>query len=363
MRFRKTSIISCLIVTLLLFCGTFIFIDDSFPTNPTMRFFLQNEKDDYGFCSIESRFLKTRSQIPPGIALIGTAAMREALLEEEQIAELLYHATGNHAAIYNFMTGGQSALEMAEFSSIFAKNFQGAVVLGISPSRLSADPSELQGLINKPRLAFVSQATVEEALSLGLAVKKTTGIYLLDNYQFFAARQSDFIRNIFFGPPKKRLNHAFLGKSPLNQNGWGRNKQILQSRLGHYDEFADRNLGSFERAINLLNKSQGIAIVLLDIPINPRAMKNIITPKFYRRHQEKMKLFADKMDVLYLNFNNIINFSADDFQDWSHIRTENAQIQFTKLLVKNLGEFQSVLVGQLSENEGSYGENNAKKNR
>lgn len=331
----RALIIAALLAAMLIF-ASLLWITPSVITGKYAAYFLKNELDDYGFASRTALSITEKNAPVVGLALVGTAAMREGLLSDIAIRNELEKKEKNDLEVINLMTGGQSALEMAALAGQIAPLFKGVLILGVSPSRLAADPAELGNLVRNPRLAFINPAFINEARATNHAIKEPTGIYAVDNYQFFVARYWDALGHLLSGPVAHWNIHPYLGLQKKDAATWEKDKKILQGRLSRYQTNAAANLASYERLSHALSNRPDIAIVLLDIPLNPRTINDIMGQDFYAGHRTRMAHFAKIHGLTYVNLNDAAGISQEDFQDWSHIRTEHAQQRYTAHLLKEI---------------------------
>lgn len=290
----------------------------------------QDGLDDYEFGTTDALRLLRNPPRGPHVALIGTAAMREALTPDSDIAERL------SLPVIDFMSGGQSGIEMAAFADSLGRDFQGVVVLGVSFSRLAADSSELAKLVEEPRLAFVSSAADAEIRAAGFTPPARTGNYFLDNYKFFVARFRTTLWHLVTGKAPEHRTRTYLGRAPADARQWASDAAILKARTAHYDDRAEGNLGAMKRLIALFPDRSKVKIVLLEIPLNPRAQDEVLGRDFVQKHRARLQAFAEREGVLYWDLNQSAGLTPDDFQDWAHINTASAQDRWTGQLTDRL---------------------------
>jgi hypothetical protein len=245
--------------------------------------------------------------------------------------------------VIDFMSGGQSGIEMAAFADSLGPDFQGVVVLGVSFSRLAADSSELAKLVEEPRLAFDSKAADAEIRAAGFTPPARTGNYFLDNYKFFVARYRTALWHLLTGKAPQHITRTYLGRTPADARQWASDAAILKARIAHYDERAEGNLGAMKRLIELFPDRSKVKIVLLEIPLNPKAQDEVLGRDFVTGHRTRLQAFADREGVLYWDLNQTSGLTPDDFQDWAHINKASAQDLWTGQLTERL---QALLAGK-----------------
>jgi hypothetical protein len=319
------GLVASVTIALGLLLTTALWVSPALLTGGWANYLIRDELDDYAFAS--SEILKMRAQ-PRGIhgaVLVGTAAMREGLLNQADASRLLSEQRDLPLEVLALMTGGQSALEMTALAVELAPHLDGVLVLGVSPSRLAANPAELASLVRNPRLAFQSEAFDDEARASGHVVATRRGNYLLDNYPFFVARYWDAIGHLLLGPVKQWNTHPYLDKAPKDEAAWRADAQVLKRRLASYEQHAERNLAAYGRLLDKLAAYPSVKVLLLDIPLNPRAVREVFGSDFYAQHRARIAAFAQQRGALYLNLNDVPGLAESDFQDWSHIRSARAQ--------------------------------------
>jgi hypothetical protein len=311
-------------------------IDERRMAGPDAALFAMDPLDDYAFATTDALRLL---QAPPRgkhVALIGTAAMREALTADEDIAARLAAGLGAPLPVIDFMGGGQSGIEMAALAESLGRDFEGVIVLGVSFSRLATDNSELAMLVKEPRLAFASSAADAEIRAAGFAPSRRTGLYVLDNYKFFVARYRYVLWHLLTGTRPEHRNRTYLGRAAATPAQWSSDAAILKGRIAHYPERADNNLGAVERLIRLFPDRARQRIVLLEIPLNPRAAAELVGEDFVAAHRARMQAFAERQGVLYWDLNQSAGLTPADFQDWAHINGAAAQDRWTGQLTQRL---------------------------
>ncbi len=303
---------------------------------PNATVFAQDALDDY--CYATSDALRFQHNPPKGdhVALIGTAAMREAIETDEQVASRIERGFGKSIPVIDFMSGGQSGIEMAAFADSLGRDFEGVVVLGVSFSRLAADSSELAKLVEEPRLAFASPAADAEIRAAGFTPPARTGNYFIDNYKFFVARYRTTLWHLVTGKAPEHATRTYLGRAPADAAQWASDAAILKARTGHYDDRAEGNLGAMKRLIALFPDRSKVKIVLLEIPLNPKAQDEVLGRDFVSKHRARLQAFAEREGVLYWDLNQSVGLTPADFQDWAHVNTASAQERWTGQLTDRL---------------------------
>src|SRR5579859_2954031 len=324
------SLITAMIVCSVAILSAILFVKENVMSGPWAAMLAQDRLDDYEFGTTDALRLMQNPPRGPHVALIGTAAMREALTADSDIASRL------SMPVIDFMSGGQSGIEMAAFADSLGADFQGVVVLGVSFSRLAADSSELAKLVEEPRLAFTSTAADAEIRAAGFTPPARTGNYFLDNYKFFVARYRTTLWHLITGEAPVHATRTYLGRPAADAKQWASDAAILKARTAHYDDRAEGNLGAMDRLVRLFPDRDKVKIVLLEIPLNPRAETEVLGGEFVAKHRARLRAFAEKEGVLYWDLNESAGLAPADFQDWAHINTASGQERWTGQLIGKL---------------------------
>jgi hypothetical protein len=317
--------------------GSFLYFTEDRLASSAVHYIASSPVDDYAFSSYKALRLRRSPVSGTQLALIGTAAAREAMTEEADIANRLEAALGQRIPVHDLLSGGLSAIEMTAYAESLGPNFEGVIVVGMSFSRLAAAADEMKTLIEQPRLGYVSAAADEETRASGFPVPLRTGIYLVDNYKFYVARYGTMLRNVFVtGPVPKHITRTYLGRPATDEVQWAADAARLKARLANYEARAQDNLASVARMLKQLPNNSRVKVVLLEIPLNPRALDEVVGRDFIDAHHRRLAKFAADNGVEYWDLNEAANLTPSDFQDWSHINSAKAQQRFTGVLVDRL---------------------------
>lgn len=303
----------------------------------TARYWPRNAIDDYAFASIEAKQFAATAQGRPALVLVGTAAMREGLLPATDIAALLKQRLGRDVPVVNLSSGGQSPLEAAGLVFEIAPQGKGTLVLAVSPSRMAASGGELQNLLDHPRLAFSNDGIRREAEALGLRVPKGTGIYLLDNLQFYVARAHTFAANLLTGTAPRNDVQTYISRGHQDAEAWDKDTKTLAKRLSTYDQNFPANIAPYRRILRWVKENNlPWNVVLLEIPLNPRAVAQATGPDFYPAHVANLRRFCAEEGCTYANSNVRNVLSEEHFYDWSHLSSRQGKELFTDAFLTDI---------------------------
>ncbi|MGE5515622.1 MAG: hypothetical protein ACM31D_07335 [Bacteroidota bacterium] len=312
---------------------------DYLRTGATAAYWPRNAIDDYAFASIEAKRAAEKTAGKPSLVLVGTAAMREGLLPARDIEQLLSTRLGREVPVINLSTGGQSPLEAAGLVWEVAPKARGTLVLAVSPSRMAASGGELQNLLDHPRLAFSNDGIRREAEALGLRVPQPSGITLLDNLQFFVIRAHTFAANLATGTRPENDVQTYISRGREDGEAWGKDIKTLSKRLSGYDKNFPANIQPYRRILRWVKENNlPWNVVLLEIPLNPRAIAEATGPDFYPNHVASMKAFCAEEGCTYVNSNTRNLLSEEHFYDWSHLSSRQGKEIFTDAFLIQIAE-------------------------
>lgn len=312
---------------------------DYLRTGATAAFWPRNAIDDYAFASIEAKRIAERTGGKPSLVLVGTAAMREGLLPARDIESLLTQRLGREVPVINLSTGGQSPLEAAGLVWEVAPKARGTLVLAVSPSRMAASGGELQNLLDHPRLAFSNDGIRREAQALGLRVPQSSGSYLLDNLQFYVVRAHSFAANLLTGTRPENDVQTYISRGHQDGEAWDKDTKTLSKRLSGYDQNFPANIAPYRRILRWVKENNlPWNVVLLEIPLNPRAVAAATGPDFYPAHVANLRKFCAEEGCAYVNSNTRNLLSEEHFYDWSHLSSRRGKEIFTGAFLTDIAE-------------------------
>lgn len=310
---------------------------DYLRTGATAAYWPRNAIDDYAFASIEAKRVAERTGGKPSLVLVGTAAMREGLLPAADIESRIAATLGRPVPVVNLSTGGQSPLEAAALVWEVAPKARGTLVLAVSPSRMAASGGELQNLLDHPRLAFTNDGIRREAEALGLRVPAGKGAYLLDNLQFYVVRAHTFAANLLTGTRPVNDVQTYIGRGHQDAEAWDQDTKTLAKRLSGYEQNFPVNIAPYRRILRWVKESNlPWNVVLLEIPLNPRALAAATGPDFYPRHVANLTEFCRQEGCTYVNSNTRNLLSEEHFFDWSHLSSRQGKEIFTDAFLADI---------------------------
>lgn len=111
----------------------------------------------------------------------------------------------------------------------------------------------------------------------------------------------------------------------------------LRSRLLYYQQRFPENIASYSRIIEqAVTKNSHNQFILLDIPINPKALQIAFPANLYKEHIKKMEKFCAANNCVYVNPNKKNSLKSEHFYDWSHVSNKNGREIFTNQLIPHV---------------------------
>jgi hypothetical protein len=150
------------------------------------------------------------------------------------------------------------------------------------------------------------------------------------------ARYRSILWHLISGTRPQHKNRTYLGRAAATPAQWASDTAILKGRMAHYADRVDDNLGAIDRLIRLFPDRARQHVVLLEIPLNPRAAKEVVGDDFVAAHRARMQSFAEREGVVYWDLNQSAELTPSDFQDWAHINSAAAQERWTSQLTRRL---------------------------
>jgi hypothetical protein len=323
-------------ITLLLFAACLAFITPRFMADRP-GYVAQGPTDDYAFVSAQALRTRAARHDSPAVALFGASALRESISHDNHIREAVGTRAGGRVAVHNLTTSAQTVWETAALTDYLGPQFEGVVVLGVSPYLLSAARGELAELVEQPRLALQAASFDDEARRAGLRVPRRTGNYFVDNDKFFLARIPKLALHLATGPVA-RAQARYLNKKPLTAAGWDDMAEKIKDKLDNYAENADGNLAVVGRTIERLRSRGRISVALVELPTSPRAMRTVVGEPLERQHRERVTAFARQHGVEYWSLDRAAGLADGDFFDWCHLSNVDAQRRFTDVLSAKISQ-------------------------
>jgi hypothetical protein len=295
------------------------------------RYLAEDGADDYAFATAHAIDLAEASPQRPTIVVVGASCTRDGLLREGEFADLVGGYAGTPVKVVNLTTGGQTLWESAALLDQLAPDFQGVVVVGVSPVLMRRSPAVLAQIVAQPRLGIVSDVLDAEAERLGIPVPPRIGVYLWDQRPFLLGRVRALARNLMNGPVRPQ-RHQALGRRPLDPRALRERVTELWANLDVTGANFERHLATLGRVLDSLQVHPGVRVVIAEAPAS-RSFRAVLA-RGYEEHVRQMRAFGRERRVPYWNVTDAVR--EGDYYDYCHLRTSEGQRRFTDALARRL---------------------------
>jgi hypothetical protein len=268
-----------------------------------------------------------------GVLLAGPSTCREAIYDPQQMERDLTAAVQMPVHFYLAASSWQSLWETAAVLDHLPADFRGLVVIGMTPGRLARTDRWLCRLLEHPQLGLTSSSLQDEVLRAGLDPPASTGVYLVDQAPFFAARRRALLRYVSGPLPYQRNRYA--GKRSWSPRHWQEFMDTTLVEWGDLFPLASRqNLEVLERIVKRL-RNRDIKVVLLEAPLETGRIEELCAewlPQYYTSLEE----FARRESIPLWDLNREVALTPEDFFDWGHLKNPEAQQRYQAALVQRL---------------------------
>jgi hypothetical protein len=307
------------------------------------RYLMTVEEDNYTEISLRAFRIAQEGPKPFAVAMFGTSLMREAISDEAVIGQAASAGLGRPAAVYYLPAKALSIYEDVSLMDLVGRDFSGIVILQISPYQLLEGKKIGQVIIDSPRLAFHTPAEDDELRQSGLSVPARSGVYLLDNWRFCAARiNPTLVRGLIVGPDTLPRHHYQEGDR-LTAAQWPDRMRLIRSWWlpEDYDANRQATAARINRMAERLRRSGHVEIVLLEGLHNPDLDTEIFGPKTLDKHRNFVRGWADEQHFHYWDLQDEAGIVPADFHDEGHLQSRAAQQRYTETLGRHVRELAS----------------------
>lgn len=282
--------------------------------------------DDFSFITSATMDIAATKRDERGVAVIGASCLRAGT--DEAMIEQRLRQINPAVRVHNLTTGGQSLWESMAIADYIVPGFAGAVVLDTNPLRFARADDFLLEILREPRLGFRSPLLDELAADANLPTTSPTGVYAWDGRDYLRLRLVNVFPRLLLGSAVHR--HDRLTKN-LNQEQRERMAVRITSELENYDEGVEVLLAALSKLAMLLSRKNSTDIILVETPIDPHFVDNVIGRDFYDRHIERMRQFAQQHGIQFWELNRELALSERDFADWCHLNNTQAREGYSQL--------------------------------
>jgi hypothetical protein len=308
------SLLIALALALAFFIVVGVVITPEFMRRHGDSIFGQKSTDYDMFVTTEALRLRVAGPEPMVVIFGGSttqAAISKAFLEEV-FEQRLPHAP----SIYQLNTTRQTLWDLAALMEAVPDRAQGAAIIGVSPGILVRSKDELAA---RHRLGFRSEKLDQAFVEAGFPVRRTTGIYAMDNAEFLSARMYVCLKRGF--KPIKPIQSPSHGAKPLANAEWIAHSKQVSARFNDVSlQQTDQNLQYLKGLLRELLDRTDLQILLVEAPVSERFLHYFHLESTFKELRAGFVDMAQEIHVEYLDLNEDVGFVADDFEDWGHLR-------------------------------------------
>lgn|GEM_PF-3574666 len=302
-------------------------------------YFMSHSFDTHTMAS--HRVMKGVGRNKPTAAILGTSVMVYCVMDGPDLNQTM--GLGDDFYVASVPTASQNAFEMAAILDRLDPYAGSVVVIGLNPGMFTKEitPDEnslVYSVVEKPKLAFYSDVLSDEIKLIGNKPPFKTGIYTIDNIEFFMARRKAMLMNIMSGgtPYGDPLDAPWIEKvnSPHH---WEEEKANLSEMIVDYDANAPAHFEVLARMIEKAQAEPGVEIVIAEAPTNPGWYEIEEGRDFFEKFNSDLQAFAKQYNATYASLSASARLNKADFADFEgHLVTHDAQERCTSALGQSI---------------------------
>ena len=321
------SVVIAITIAIFIVALPLIFVDeDFFVTNH--NFFAKNSFDDSVFVSANAILLKN-SQSNKKLIILGSSSTRAAINVETILPYI------QDMELYKLCSSAQTLWEMLVLIEQIPSKSEGIILLSIGPRQLARSNLDLIALKKTPKLLLESDDLNAKFRESNISVKEPSSNYFVENYLFFTPRIKSAIANVFNGAPQAKSRYT--DKPVMNESDWQKtSNRVSQSLIAELPIHIRDNIELLGKLIEKVRLNTKMKVVIHIPPINPRFEDEHFTDVANQLYQLHLKELAEKYNIPLMGKMKNEYWDKNDFYDWTHIRSQSKQQQYSTNLVKEL---------------------------
>ncbi len=302
-------------------------------TDPAML--MTRPGDHYAY--VTSRAFQLQEEDPDKrvVVLLGASSFLHALGDDSELETEISRELGEQVQVVNLSAPGENLWEYASICD-FVATPNDIFVLDLGAKRIADFASiKIGPYVKRPRFGFITDAWTDELIRAGFDAPKSTGVYFIDNFNFFLARRTA-VKNLILGPVKiNRYNDA---RPRLADDEWDEHMARILADFGDYDANSDSNFLILERIVKLLRLRGVQHIAIVNPPVNPR-IKHLLPQQMIAKFEDDVQSFAETHDISYWRLDATVGLQDSDFDDWCHIRAPEVRSAYSKELSRRISAY------------------------
>lgn len=308
-------------------------ITTQFVANLEPGFLMKRPSDDYAHLTVEALHMKA-SRADPSIVFIGASSLKHGLVDVDQLQALLREESGRMIPVYNLTAPQLKIWEAANIISLLDDPGGHIFLVSLSAKKLAVKKRELAKIKRRPRIGFKTEAFDQELREYGISLPFRTGNYFVDNIQFFISRYEALL-NVFTGPVEHQRYQDQGERIP--EEDWEEHMLKMQEFFVGYPEMHEENFAALSRMVESASQVGG-RVIFVQPPLNPRAAK-YIPPEVRDAYARDVQKFAAMEGAQYWDIDAEMDYSDEDFHDWTHIREEDMRLAYSKKLMTHIAGY------------------------
>jgi len=289
-----------------------------------LKYWIRNTGDGLMFVSWSAADLKREAPAAPAVALTGGSGGREAIWTGEALAEDIAAAGGPVVTGVNLSCPSQSFGETLAIVDTVPRG--STVLVGVSIGRfMSAPEASLQQ--SAGRRLLLESATLRAFANERYGAYRYSPTILPGVFESLATWLSKRTANWSEGRFKlvKYVAHTYdlrESRRPETEAHKAQVRANMRTRPAAWRPAVEKNLdfnaAVLDEAVRR-GRERGLNVVLVELPHNPLAAGEDFEAAFGAT-QEASAAIAAKYGVPFLDFNDELALTGDDFYDYSHVR-------------------------------------------
>jgi hypothetical protein len=295
---------------------------------------------DDEFADMGGRLVRLADDRPatPVVWLVGSSATREALSSPQELTQAIERAGGPALAVEVLAAGGlypEEALAALDHAPIQ----QGDLVIAeVSPRNLALPASQVQQLLDSPRLPLDGETLDRFAADHGLRPhRRVRGSHLLSFPNFWAARVGTVV-HLWTGAPRVEF-HLAHRVPPPDPKRWD---QLIARVAGwgtRCTENADLHVDTYAALADRVTTA-GARLALLDAPRNPEVLTRLGEDGARDRDtcQDRIQALASTLSVPRWEPAQSAALQGREFIDHAHVVAPAGRVRFTHHVATSIAQ-------------------------
>jgi hypothetical protein len=295
------------------------------------RYFARDGTDGDLYLTARLAALARVTPVEPVVVVLGGSSMVEAFSDPEALEAVIRNNGAGEVTVWGLASWGQSLDGSLAIARRLPEHLQGVVLIGVTPFALALGPDVRPGML-------VESWDFDET-SIGLALTSDEGNFFWRNRAFFLPRLGYLARNLWKGPVTHAVHPFTWQKAPIGEAEWERLAPRLRRRIDDsYERNLVRCLATIEAIAAEARRRGRMEVVILESPIAPRAIEEVLGETFWREHRARLDSFARARGMQYWFLQDEAALESVDFYDLNHLFKWPAIDRHTRVLGRHAAD-------------------------